>query len=83
MFIDPQTGEVREPTPQELAGMSKQQASKGTATKPKAIQLPDGTVMIPMDGKQKPVQACVASDGTLTIDHDCQETDKRSQEGQQ
>jgi hypothetical protein len=90
MFIDPKTGEAREPTPQELAEISKrqaasrQQASEGAASRPKAVQLPDGTIMVPMDGQpQTPVQACVAKDGTLTIDHDCQDAAKRSQEDQQ
>jgi hypothetical protein len=90
MFIDPKTGEARDPTPQELAEISKrqaasrQQASEGADSRPKAVQLPDGTIMVPMDGQpQTPVQACVAKDGTLKIDHDCQDAAKRSQEDQQ
>jgi hypothetical protein len=90
MFIDPKTGEAREPTPQELAEISKQQAaskqqaSEGAASRPKAVQLPDGTIMVPMDDQpQTPVQACVAKDGTLKIDHDCQDAAKRRQEDQQ
>jgi hypothetical protein len=82
MFIDPKTGEARDPTPQELAEISKQQKQQQSTTsarpKPAPIQLPDGTVMVPMEPKY-PVQACTNKDGTLTIDHECKEGQKESQ----
>jgi hypothetical protein len=83
IFIDPTTGEAREPTAQEMAEMAKQSAAAKPGSKPQAVQLPDGTVMVPMEGMpQTPVQACLEKDGSLKVDHECRDQAKR-QGGQQ
>lgn len=79
VFINPATGEPREPTAQEIADMAKESAAK-PGTRPQAVQLPDGTIMVPMGGRPRtPIQACIDKDGAVKVDHECQDAAKRGQ----
>ncbi len=79
IFIDPVTGEPREPTAAELeaAGRAPRNAgaaSSATRTKPAApieFRLPDGTVATPFPADaSQPLQACLHPDGS--VDEHCE-----------
>jgi hypothetical protein len=83
-FVDPVTGALREPTPEEAAALAKGQqkapdAQSRPVQKPREIVHPDGTVEVILDGSHdQPVQACVQADGGVKVEHACpSETDKK------
>jgi len=80
-YIDPVTGELRDPTAQELAAEAAAQAAKkkaAAATSPSdqprqhEVVLPNGAVEITLDpSTQHPLRACIQKNGELTMDHEC------------
>jgi hypothetical protein len=85
-FRDPVTGEFRDPTDAELAAMERQRQDgklqsteerKQTESKLKGGR---GTA-ITLDGEpETPMQACTNADGTLVIDHNCEQANKPQQD---
>jgi hypothetical protein len=84
VFVDPATGEIREPTPADIAALEAEQR-KATVAKPQGtrssqtIVHPDGTVEVVLDGSHdQSVQGCVQPDGGIKTDHVC-DTDNSGQ----
>ena len=79
-FIDPATGQLREPTAAELAELARQEsagkapgAPSGKSAAPAEIHYPDGTVGIAFGGGSlAPLRACVNASGE--IDEHCAES---------
>lgn len=79
-YIDPATGQLREPTREELAAETAAEAAKKSAagaqqkpTEMKEVQLPNGAVAIELgDSAQQPLKACVGKDGDVKMDHACE-----------
>jgi hypothetical protein len=63
VFIDPETGEKRAPTDEELAQMAQPKSSR----KREAIALPDGTYMVPAEANMHKVNATRTPDGKLEV----------------
>jgi hypothetical protein len=80
-YIDPATGELRDPTPEELAAEAAAEAQKkqATAANPQSEQpqsretiLPSGAVEITLDkSAQHSLQACIGKNGDLKMEHEC------------
>ena len=78
-YVDPTTGQLREPTAEEQAqeaaaqkARSQQKTSPGAATTPQEILLPSGAVEMSIDqSKQHPLRACIESNGAEKVDHEC------------
>jgi hypothetical protein len=86
MFVDPVTGEMRDPTPAERAAMAKQESSlKATEpTKSRVVKLRNGGTAIMIDAPpHPPMKACEGADGSVAIGHDCEtkEESKQNPEG--
>jgi hypothetical protein len=85
VFIDPATGEIRDPTAEELAEMARSKAAKpeGTAAAQKPareIHLPNGIVAVEMDPSgDEPLKACRDSQGNMIVSHDCATPAKEQQ----
>lgn len=82
VFLDPATGQPREPTASELAELARQELAQKPATPappaktmaPAEIHYPDGTVGIAFDsGSLAPLRACVDARGE--IDEHCAEVE--------
>lgn len=85
-YIDPKTGALRDPTPEELtaeaAAESKKQKTDSTSggapakpTEPHEVTLPNGAVEVVLDkSAQQPFRACIQKDGAVKMDHDCEAT---------
>jgi hypothetical protein len=81
-YIDPATGQLRDPTPEELAAQAADQAAREKAaaanslSKPKQqreVVLPDGTVEITLDpSTQQTLRGCVQQNGDIKLDHECE-----------
>jgi hypothetical protein len=75
-FIDPVTGQPREPTAAELKALeaSKQTSAPSSAItskpKPKEIVLPNGVVAVEMESTSE-MKGCLQKDGRAVVDHDC------------
>ncbi|HTE42040.1 MAG TPA: hypothetical protein VK629_14540 [Steroidobacteraceae bacterium] len=79
VYIDPATGEIREPTAAELtaaAAEQKQNSSKAQAPQvAREIVHTDGTVEIIMHrSTNKPLVGCLDKNDGIKIDHQCQST---------
>ncbi len=77
VFIDPQTGEMRAPTREEVKTLGKPltQRELRTTAEPEKVVHPDGTISIRMDKSQmkyKTIKVC--EDGTLSAN--CQSLEK-------
>jgi hypothetical protein len=82
VYIDPKTGELRDPTPAELAAEAAAEAQKkqAEAANPQAEQpqtretiTPSGASEITLDkSAQRPLRACIAKNGDLKMDHECE-----------
>jgi hypothetical protein len=84
-YIDPKTGQLREPTPEEIAALAaaeaeQKKASAATQSKPsepREVTLPNGAVAIQLDeSAQQPLRACIQPNGEAKMDHDCDAADK-------
>jgi len=81
VYIDPKTGEIRDPTPEELAAEAAANAAKkqAAAANPQSEQpqqrevvTPSGAVEITLDpSTQHPVYGCVDKSGDVKVDHQC------------
>jgi hypothetical protein len=87
-YIDPATGQLREPTPEDIAAEAAAEAARkkalGTESKPgsepgsdpmkrREIRLPNGAIAIELDeSAQQPLVGCVQKDGAVKMDHDCE-----------
>jgi len=87
VFIDPVTGEIRDPTPAEAAALAaeaaKQKAAHGADKQnaPRQIVHPDGTVEVIIDeSADQSLQGCVQKDGSIVMAHDCAQHQKTSPE---
>jgi hypothetical protein len=81
-YIDPITGQLRDPTQEELAteaaelATKKKTAATSQSEQPasREVILPDGTVEITLDkSTQHPLHGCIQPNGELTMDHDCEQ----------
>jgi hypothetical protein len=81
-YIDPITGQLRDPTQEELAteaaelATKKKTAATSQSEQPasREVILPDGTVEITLDKSiQHPLHGCIQPNGELTMDHDCEQ----------
>jgi hypothetical protein len=78
-YIDPVTGQLREPTPEDIAKESaesnKKKAEALAVTKPsepREVILPNGAITIQLDDSaQQPLIGCVQKNGDVKMDHDC------------
>lgn len=76
VFIDPATGQVREPTPAELRTIEarKQTPAPGAITSskpaPKTTVLPNGWVAVELDTEVE-MKGCVQKDGRIVAGHEC------------
>jgi hypothetical protein len=80
-YIDPATGKLREPTPEEVAALAAAEAAQKKSatgaqdktTQPKEVRLPNGVIKIELgDSGQTTLQGCVAKDGDVKMEHDCE-----------
>jgi pyruvate/2-oxoglutarate dehydrogenase complex dihydrolipoamide acyltransferase (E2) component len=81
-YIDPATGQLRDPTPEELAAEAADQAAREKATdanspakqkQQREVVLPDGTIEITLDkSTQQPLRGCVQQNGDIKMDHKCE-----------
>jgi hypothetical protein len=77
VFIDPTTGEIRDPTPEDIAALEAEQrkataAKPNTAQPPRQIVHPDGTVEVILDSSHEhALQGCVQKDGSIKMEHRC------------
>jgi hypothetical protein len=85
-YIDPATGQLREPTREELAAEAAAEAAKkavltSAQSKPnelKEVHLPSGAVAIELgDSAQHPLKACTQPNGDVKMDHECEPDDAR------
>jgi hypothetical protein len=67
MFVDPETGERRAPTEQELADLRTNARSGKALASPQAIALPDGTFMLPAEATLHRVTATRGTDGKVEL----------------
>jgi len=77
VFIDPKTGQMRDPTPAELAAMERQSSGRKpeTSTQRKQTEVKmrnGGTAIFMEDNPETPMKACTQADGSVVVDHDCQ-----------
>lgn len=75
-FLDPVTGQPREPTEAELKAMAAARPAApaaSAASKPKEIVLPNGMVVIEGTSLMSEMKGCVQPDGSVVADHDCRE----------
>ena len=82
MFVDPVTGEVRDPTDAERAAMAKEVHQSRAVEKPRQreTKLRNGGTAITLEGNaETPLQGCVAADGSLSVDHNCAEAKQPKQ----
>ena len=80
-YIDPNTGELRDPTPAELAAEAAVEAErkKAAAANPQSEQptsretiTPNGAVEVTLDpSAQHPFRACIDKKGDLKMDEEC------------
>jgi hypothetical protein len=74
VFIDPETGQLRTPTPEEAAALAAEMqrqfgARSKAATEPRQVTLADGTVMMELDPSLYSVSvARVLPDGTVSFE---------------
>jgi hypothetical protein len=72
-YIDPVTGQVREPTEQERAESARRAAvAQKPAAAPVEVQLPDGSFVL-RHIEEHPYRACVHAGGTAQNGHSCEE----------
>lgn len=72
-YIDPATGQVREPTEQERAEAARRaEVTHKAAAAPVEVQLPDGSFVL-KHVEEHPYRACVHADGTAQNGHSCEE----------
>lgn len=83
VFVDPTTGEIREPTDAEAAAVAKEEQSQAAITKPGAtdraqeVRLPDGSTAVILDRSDSQyLEGCLKVDGSVTVDHDCDKPGK-------
>jgi len=84
VYVDPKTGEIRDPTPEELAAEAAASAAKkqAAAANPQSEQpqqrevvTPSGAVEITLDpSTQHPVYGCVGKSGDVKVDHQCDQS---------
>ena len=81
-YLDPVTGQLRDPTPEELAAEAAQQAQKKQAAaatdtaRPvrREVVLPNGAIEVTLDpSAQHALLACIGKDGSVKMDHECTE----------
>jgi len=71
IFIDPQTGQPREPTAQELAAAAQAEArvaasGRAKPVAPREVELPNGAVAVILGEETlQPLRACVRPDGRV------------------
>jgi hypothetical protein len=82
-YVDPTTGELRDPIVGETLSNSNSSNKKPLATSPteqlpaREIVHPGGIVEVPIDNNhQHALQACVQSDGSVKMGHGCAEASK-------
>jgi hypothetical protein len=64
IFVDPNTGEIREPTLADWLQLPRAAAGKAKITE---RVLPDGTLMIPAESMMQDMTATIAADGSVQI----------------
>jgi hypothetical protein len=84
VYVDSKTGEIRDPTPEELAAEAAANAAKkqAAAANPQSEQpqqrevvTPSGAVEITLDpSAQRPLYGCIGKSGDLKVDHQCDQT---------
>ena len=85
-YIDPATGQLREPTPEELAAEAAQKAKEQVQRKQAAaaagqsesamheVVLPNGAVEVPLNpAMQHEMEGCVRQDGSTAMGEECSE----------
>jgi hypothetical protein len=85
-FMDPLTGEMREPTGTERAVMERQ-SSRLQDNQPRAMREQKlrkrGTAMTLEGDPETPLQACTSADGNVTVDHNCDQARQRSRQNKE
>jgi hypothetical protein len=84
IFIDPVTGEARDPTDAERAAMARQDGNSRAVEKrqQRETKLRNGGTAITIEGDpQTPLQGCVEEDGNVTVNHNCADA-KQSSKGE-
>jgi hypothetical protein len=79
-YIDPVTGELREPTAADLANEAKAgtQKASNSAKPPQQIVRADGSVEVLLDQSNDQVfKACVQKDGNVAMGHECDSAAER------
>ena len=86
-YVDPKTGELREPTADELAAEAAAEAQKKQAAsassdreqlQSREVVTPSGAIEIQIDKSQdQPLRACIDDKGNAKMDHDCARPKKR------
>jgi hypothetical protein len=84
-YIDPTTGELREPTAEELSVDAARTNKKPLSavpivteqSTPQEVVHPGGVVEVPLDqSKQQGLQACIQKDGSMNMGHECESDSK-------
>jgi len=80
-YIDPKTGALRDPTPEELAAEAAAEAQRKQpaaanhqAERPvsREVITPSGAVEVTLDpSTQRPLKGCIAKNGDIKMDHEC------------
>ena len=77
VFIDPKTGESRQPTAEELSRIAQEEKARidaGKITRHEKVN-PNGTIEVELSpADEKPIEACVAANGQVKVDHNCRDT---------
>jgi hypothetical protein len=80
IFVDPTTGEIREPTEDELKAIARDDLARKqiTSAKPTTtasspeILLPNGSVATKLGrSSSESLRACIQKDGSMAVDHEC------------
>jgi hypothetical protein len=83
-FIDPKTGELRDPTDAERAAMERQdsklQSSPERRQTESKLKGGRGTAITLEGEPETPIRACTQADGTVVVDHNCEAAKKPQQD---